>query len=651
MRKYMSKRQRPCDPCRSRKTACRIDHAPPCRACALSRTECTFLQDAPPRKRPTKGQDSAGSDLSTAGEAQCPEGMGLGMDVFSNRLHEQDETVQQMLYHDSDGLMSGLHMDLDVSGYSFLPAMSPFGSHQEAHVTTAHHAPFTTGGSPLIQTIDQMEDGCPQVIGLSSDMDPFLLHRYRADDSGFFHFKQLSIQSVQSHPYPVQFLTSKRSLVAKTREDAGDTDIPDAQLRAELEGVVSAPTGRRLLSLFRTYVEPQYPIFSTEALPDPASSPVHLLAAAYAAAFPFSMYDDQLCIDLAYDTPPYADLSRLINLSLQPDLHSPTISVAQTLVLLVIRPLANPLVAEAPYKGSLMGSLAAVAVTLGLHLDASSWNIPSWQVALRRRLSFVIYCLDKWMAASLGRPRQLRDDDWVVTSLESSDREGTQRTDLEWDCLVHSSHVARVLDSALSSLFSLRASQEIANDPRYALSIIEPLLESLSPVPSNLSENDSPLATVQSLGHHYVRLLTIRAASRPAVQTSATQRDNSMASSEMDPNVAELLREAAYDFVQFIKSIKTDAMQVFWPPWCPAVFSTLCFTLLSAVVTSSDETEATSWLALLQTTRRELRIKATTLPVLRLGLLRIDAVFWRGLDNVLRLKPHVHAAVQATLST
>jgi hypothetical protein len=124
-----------------------------------------------------------------------------------------------------------------------------------------------------------------------------------------------------------------------------------------------------------------------------------------------------------------------------------------------------------------------------------------------------------------------------------------------------------------------------------------------------------------------------------------------MASSVLDPSVAGLLRTAASDFVEFIKTIKTDATQVFWPPWCPTVFSTLCFTLLSAVVTSNNENEAAEWLALLQTTRRELRLKATTLPVLRLGLLRIDAVFWRGLDKVLRLEPHVQAAIHATLKT
>ena len=455
MRKYMSKRQRPCDFCRSRKTACRIDQSPPCRACALSGKDCTFLNEAPQRKRP-EGQDSgARPDISPQGQSRSPEAAGFGEDgryagLFSNQMHAQDDAVQQMLFNNSEDMVSGLQMDLDVSTYSFLPGLSPFGT-QEAQASISQQDQLTSTGSPL-QTIDQMEDGCPQVIGLSSDMDPFLLHHYDADESGFFHFKQLSIQSVQSHPYPIQFLTSRRSLIAKSREDAGDQDVIDEQLRSDLEAVVPPSTGERLISLFRTYVEPQYPIFSTDAMPDPDSAPVHLLAAAYAIAFPFSIYDDQLCIDLAYDSPPYVELSRLINLSLKPEMHSPTISVAQTLVLLLIRPLANPLVAEAPYKASLMGSLAATAVTLGLHLDAAAWNIPAWQIALRRRLSFVIHCLDKWLAASLGRPRQLRDDDWLVASLEPSDRLGTELSDSDWEYLTFTSGITSVLDSALSRL-------------------------------------------------------------------------------------------------------------------------------------------------------------------------------------------------------
>ncbi|KAK0392269.1 hypothetical protein NLU13_1765 [Sarocladium strictum] len=662
MRKYMSKRQRPCDHCRSRKTACRIDHAPPCRACALSGKECTFLQEAPPRKRP-EGQDSIASDMTTARGTQSPEDAGLDsetayVDLFSNQLHGHEDGVQQMLYHGSDGLGAGLNMDMDVSGYPFMPNMSPFGS-QEAHMSVPNPepepgpgpgpGPVATGDSPL-QTIDQMEDGSPQVIGLSSDMDPFLLHRYNADESGFFHFKQLSIQSVQSQPYPVQFLTSKPALVAKTREDAADGALPDAQLRMELEAVVSASTGRRLLSLFHAYIEPQYPIFSTEAAPDPGSSPVHLLAAAYAVAFPFSIYDDQLCIDLAYDTPPFAALSRLINLSLRPDLHSPTISEAQTLVLMLIRPFANPLVAEAPYKGSLMGSLAAVAITLGLHLDASSWNIPSWQVALRKRLSFVIYCLDKWIAASLGRPRQLRDDDWVVTSLDTSDRYGTDLTDEEWDHLLFTSRITAILDSALSRLFSLRASQEIARDSTYAPPIVESLLQSFSNVAGTLPQSHGTLDTVSHLSYHYVRLLIVRSISRPPIASQAGQQLHAGDNNALGGNTTGILRSITCDFVDFIRRIKTDATPVFWPPWCPTVISTLCFTLLSAVVTSQSQQEAAEWLSLLQTTRRELRLKATTLSVLRLGLLRIDAIFWRGLENVLCLEPHVKTAVQESLA-
>src|SRR4051794_34317702 len=58
MRKYMSKRQRPCDFCRSRKTACRIESSPPCRLCQQYGRECTFVEAARPRKRQQTAETS-----------------------------------------------------------------------------------------------------------------------------------------------------------------------------------------------------------------------------------------------------------------------------------------------------------------------------------------------------------------------------------------------------------------------------------------------------------------------------------------------------------------------------------------------------------------------------------------------------------------
>jgi len=66
-------------------------------------------------------------------------------------------------------------------------------------------------------------------------------------------------------------------------------------------------------------------------------------------------------------------------------------------------------------------------------------------------------------------------------------------------------------------------------------------------------------------------------------------------------------------------------------------------------MSSMDMEEALTWLRDLQTTRREMRLKSNMLPVLRLGLLRIDAIFWKGVDNVLHLQLHVQQALEASL--
>ncbi|VUC29625.1 unnamed protein product [Clonostachys rosea] len=193
----------------------------------------------------------------------------------------------------------------------------------------------TTSPATLNGVLDSPGPVNPQLLGLTSDMDPFLLQHYRTDERGMSHFKQLAIQPVQSDPFPAQFLFSQPSIFTKRKEEAGVTNIADSELRQQLEQIVSPEAGRRLISLYDKFVAPQCPVFSAQCRPDPLSSPSHLLAAAYAVAFPFSIHDDQLCIDLAYDAPPYAALSRIINAALPADLHSPSLATVQTLLLML----------------------------------------------------------------------------------------------------------------------------------------------------------------------------------------------------------------------------------------------------------------------------------------------------------------------------
>lgn len=61
-------------------------------------------------------------------------------------------------------------------------------------------------------------------------------------------------------------------------------------------------------------------------------------------------------------------------------------------------------------------------------------------------------------------------------------------------------------------------------------------------------------------------------------------------------------------------------------------------------VSSIDRSEADKWVTCLHKVRREMRLKADVLPCLHLGLLRIDSIFWKGIENVLHLEDHVRQA-------
>lgn len=61
MRRYRSKHQRPCDFCRRRRSACRIDSGPPCGLCRAYGRECTFEEAPPPRRKPSLPSDGDSS--------------------------------------------------------------------------------------------------------------------------------------------------------------------------------------------------------------------------------------------------------------------------------------------------------------------------------------------------------------------------------------------------------------------------------------------------------------------------------------------------------------------------------------------------------------------------------------------------------------
>ncbi|KAF1849643.1 uncharacterized protein K460DRAFT_360504 [Cucurbitaria berberidis CBS 394.84] len=538
--------------------------------------------------------------------------------------------------------------------------MSPGNLHATVEVQGTSDWPDT---KPIETQLDANDSLSPQALGLSGDMDPYLLQNYRYDLSGTFQFKQLNIHSVSQGSVPTQFLLSQPGLFSLSRQEMGLSQISSEISRGKLELLVSADTGIRLIALFRRFILPQYPIFSDSLFPDPQASPPYLLAAIYLVAQPFARFDDVLSIELAYETLNNQALFRLVDEALQYEAHNPNLSLVQTLLLLVLRPSTNPLVLESSFKWSLHGALVSASQTLGLHYDPSLWNIAQWQIALRRRLSSTIFALDKWLASSLGRPPLITRDSWLVTSLTAADGYASSMSLGLWSEHIYYAKLGPLLGDVLLKLFSLRAIHELASDTQKTLDVSKELLEELSKWhqdfvqhSSDRSKDPASLPTICALGYHYVQMTIFRAIMRPFVaklnsSTKTTDATNQLTRDQQDVMgfARTGVRSSTTATANFVKSLTEEHFHIFWPHWSQVAFSCICFLDLMMAISSPDTQEAVTWFRDLHNARREMRLKSTMLPVLRLGLLRIDAIFWKGVGKVLQLQPHVEEALKASL--
>lgn len=458
-RKFMSKRNRACDSCRAKKAACRIDSAPPCYLCTLHRKECTFVQQTnrprKPAKLPIESRQGHGIlPGSISEEAIAP----IENDPTSfNNLVPIDSSILPQLSHDSTGLEYFFQEDSPPSEL-FCDDPRPTG------FTPNNFACPSSPGILLPQSnADKIPENAssdesirldagemmPLLLGSSGDMDPLLLQHYQYDPTGNFRFKSLGIQSVGNGGYFTQFLLSPPSIFTSSREETGcDSWSPDSR-RGELESIVPEEIGRRLINLFQRIVVPHYPIFNLSDPLEPGKSPSHLLASAYLLAGPFANFDERLCIELAYEKPPVKTLLKIINDVLAYEMYMPTISTVQTMILLLIRPSANPIVQDSSFKWTQLSTLIGCAHSLGLHLDPMTWKISSSEICQRRRLSYCIYTIQKWLALTLGRPPILNSETWEVRTLSSDDRIDSGLHSEEWSHLMKGIQLESLLDPVL----------------------------------------------------------------------------------------------------------------------------------------------------------------------------------------------------------
>ncbi|KAI2486117.1 fungal specific transcription factor domain protein [Pyrenophora tritici-repentis] len=396
MRKYMSKSQRACDNCRARKSACRIDTAPPCRLCHLSRRECTFEAAS----RNTRAPAASAAHISPKNSSQEP----ANSDVTNQH---NDSLNSGNAFFDQQGYILPGELPDPSAGFWLDQAMIDMDVQAFNHIDTSPND--TSVGHLGLPSPTALGNETTSVLcGLTGDMDPYLMQRYNFGPDNNFVFKRLAVRSMAQHVHPVQMLVSN---IMDTEDNSGENSDT---FRQQLEKLVSLDVGVRLISLFFQFVYPHIPILPPAHSVEPERSNPSLLAALYLITLPFAGFDDYLSVQIAYDLPDAEKLWDLASDAVHRELHKADLSTLQTLILLLVAPPHKPLMPDYATKWSLVGTMVTVSQTLGLHFDPTHWYIHSTEIELRKRLSWAVKMVDVWHAAVLGRSCLIHDDDWLV---------------------------------------------------------------------------------------------------------------------------------------------------------------------------------------------------------------------------------------------
>ncbi|KAL2836943.1 fungal-specific transcription factor domain-containing protein [Aspergillus pseudoustus] len=532
-RPYRSKRLRPCDTCRRRKVACRIDSHPPCVNCSSSGIECSF-EDPPLKRRreaPNQTDLPLTSGVSPSGNTPpVAPWNDVGIAVGPDGL------VQEHAGWRDWGFSTSGNDQMNISPPQ-LPAWGGFGNQFAFEVPPAsngtllqdlagseflnsfnnqvQHSPIPEAPMASVRSLDKLDGFSSQYFGLSGESDPYLLRHFRFLSDGqtqFFkvHFRSLAVEGEtgNSAQPPVQFMVSSDELgnAMKSETTFGNLSPPDSA-HDRLENMVAPEEGRRLVGLFLRYVFPSLPIISRSELgigkhkTFPSASalsklPPHLLAAIYAISIQFCHYDPILCVSKVYTKPPTDQLWKLALQEIFREIHTPHLAVLQAILLYLQKPQVemSGAVADSPFRWSFLSIAVSLSSTLGLHLDCRAWPIPEWEKRLRRRLWWAVYSESAWRSLLMGFPNHIHDDHWAVEELDKTDflvdAHSPNDVDSPQDApqlppeadadmyrydFVYLVRLACIASDIYWKFYTLKATSRLAKDLHSSLSVAKPL--------------------------------------------------------------------------------------------------------------------------------------------------------------------------------
>lgn len=445
------------------------------------------------------------------------------------------------------------------------------------------------GPSLLKKTLGLQNKHHSQYVGATRGLEPALLGQLSSSGTDEVQLIGGALRRVSSTE---AFLLFPDPGTQGYEDELDDLDAIEAIIR---------PHGKALVDLYFRIVFPSFPILHKEVYLEKYSRSYRefsppLLAAVYLLALHYWTYDDKLSKS---KKPDVQELEKLARKALGDTIHRPKLSTVQAGLLLLQHTDTD--------SAELTAQLVSVAYGLGLHLDASEWNIPAWEKGLRKRLGWGLYMQDKWSSLGSGRPSLINSSNWALQPVTNSDfpenasheddQEGSTEVEKGRILFSHMISLSEILADLLDTVFTVKTTREIASAGANGLAIV---LEKVKPVqlrlkewfsslPECLSMDSTPVMKLNSVG--YLRLAYV------ATEITLHRRIILALSPSTDPQLYQICRSVAHErfifAIEFVQSLKPQHLSSFWYFASPQNFALVGVfgTLLLSTASNSEEAD------------------------------------------------------------
>ncbi|KAK6541220.1 Fungal specific transcription factor [Orbilia ellipsospora] len=528
-----SRKDRPCDACRRRKSRCVMNEdSSICVLCQFHKQDCTFLQSPQPRKRRLPVTNTGSDDEKHS---------------VSNKKRSMDEPdsprTQAKKGSGAEEPKDSLRRTLPPDDYANLP-----------------------GPTLLKKTLGLQTHRHSAYLGPTSEYEPVLIDLCPFDPRD--EYKPTISSSTGGSFRRVADSTTFLMLPDKdTPNKTNELDDLDA-----IERVVN-PHGQALINLYFRIVHPSFPILHKNVFLEKYArthrefSPP-LLAAVYILALNWWSYDRELS---AQKKPDVAALEKIAWKTMSEVIHRPKLSSVQAGLLLLQRPEGDSWV--------LTCQIVAIAQELGLHLDCTGWKIPNWERGLRKRLAWAVFMQDKWAALTRGRPSHITLSNWAVqpvtandfpeSSLDENDEEAGAEVDKGRMLFTEMIELTKLTSEVLDGFFTVENQASIYQEAEQKG--IETVLERAKPVQIKLKEWYSRLPECLRMDSSKVRKLSSNGYLHLAYFATEITLHRSIIRA-LSPSTSlylvHICRTAAktrlISAIEFVNRLKPDQLQSFW---------------------------------------------------------------------------------------